>query len=109
CGLASAVLPLLLCGMAVSVFTSVIDDDASPQAPAAPGSMEGIPSALLEAYTRAPALMAEEFPDCIGMRWQILAGIGKIESDLLAGHTVFPEGDVSPPMIGPRLDGSGVG
>jgi len=109
CGLAAVVAPLLLGGMAVSMFTSVIDDGGSPQAPAAPGSVDGIPDTLLDAYTRAPAALAEEFPGCEGMRWQILAGIGRVESDLLAGRDISPEGDVSPPMIGPRLDGSGVG
>nr|WP_255429917.1 C40 family peptidase [Streptomonospora sp. PA3] len=43
------------------------------------------------------------------MRWQILAGIGKVESDLAAGHTIAPDGDITPPIIGPRLDGSGIG
>ncbi|MFC7741061.1 NlpC/P60 family protein [Nocardiopsis composta] len=109
CGLAAVVVPLLLGGMAVSMFTSVIDDDSSPEAPAAPGNVEGIPDTLLDAYTRAPSALAKEFPGCKGMRWQILAGIGQVESDLLAGHTISSEGDVSPPMIGPRLDGSGVG
>ncbi|PSK96233.1 NlpC/P60 family protein [Murinocardiopsis flavida] len=75
----------------------------------APASVEGIPPRLLDAYTRAAAALAGMEPQCTGMRWQVLAGIGKIESSLLAGHDIDAAGDVSPPMIGPRLDGSGVG
>ncbi|GAB3474772.1 C40 family peptidase [Nocardiopsis coralliicola] len=107
CLAAGVVVPLLLGGLAVSLITAVLADTAPQQA--APGSVEGIPDTLLDAYVRAPEALEEEFPSCTGMRWQILAGIGSVESDLLAGHDISPVGDVDPPMIGPRLDGSGVG
>ncbi|GAA4898500.1 C40 family peptidase [Streptomonospora salina] len=69
----------------------------------APAHVDGIGDRLLQAYTTAAA------GDCPGMRWQILAGIGHVESDLAAGHDIAPDGDVTPPVIGPRLDGSGAG
>ncbi|GAA3730860.1 hypothetical protein HDA32_005594 [Spinactinospora alkalitolerans] len=75
----------------------------------APAHVEGIPDVLLDAYVRAAAALEGMHPRCTGMRWQILAGIGSIESDLLAGRTIDARGDVDPPVIGPRLDGTGNG
>ncbi|WP_026123866.1 C40 family peptidase [Nocardiopsis chromatogenes] len=107
CLLALLLAPVLLVGIAISTLTAALNGGASSAS--APQSVEGVPDTLLDAYVRAPAALEQEFPRCTGMRWQVLAGIGKIESDLLAGHDISPEGDVSPPMIGPRLDGSGNG
>ncbi|MBB5998055.1 C40 family peptidase [Streptomonospora salina] len=105
CGVAVGAAALLVPAVAVSALTAV----SSPTAAAAPEEVAGVPDTLLDAYAGAAARLHETQPQCSGMRWQILAGIGKIESSLLAGHDIAPNGDVSPPMIGPRLDGSGVG
>jgi hypothetical protein len=75
----------------------------------APDSVPGIPAVVLDAYIRAAAATSTIAPHCHGMTWAILAGIGKIESDHVAGHDVTANGDVHPPYIGPALDGSGVG
>ncbi|GAA3745342.1 hypothetical protein HDA32_005124 [Spinactinospora alkalitolerans] len=104
--LAGLTVPLVLIGLAFSAVTTVLDDHDTQ---AAPAHVDGIPDTLLDAYVRAAQALEGMEPQCTGMRWQILAGIGKIESSLLAGHDIAPNGDVSPPMIGPRLDGTGNG
>ncbi|GAA1748586.1 bifunctional lytic transglycosylase/C40 family peptidase [Streptomonospora arabica] len=106
CGATLGAAALLVPALAFSALTAVTGPDTTPGAPA---NVDGVPDRLLEAYVRAAATLTETHPQCSGMRWQILAGIGKIESSLLAGHDIAPNGAVSPPMIGPRLDGSGVG
>lgn len=77
----------------------------------APDQVDGIDPTLLDAYVLgAQYLDAEEgYEQCTGLRWQILAGIGSIESDHGATLTIASDGSTDPPMIGPRLDGSGVG
>lgn len=69
----------------------------------------GIPPRMLAAYTAAVAQIPREAPKCVGMLWEILAGIAMIESQHAAGHTIADNGDITPRIIGPRLDGSGVG
>lgn len=72
--------------------------------PAAAGTST-IPPRALAAYQAA----AESA--CTGLRWELLAGIGQVES----GHGSFGDasvdvdGVVSPPVLGPELDGSGAG
>ncbi|MFC3998876.1 NlpC/P60 family protein [Nocardiopsis sediminis] len=105
CLAAIAGVPLAV-GLAFSAFTAVLDDGGTQSAPA---HVEGVPDVLLDAYVRAAGALGEAEPQCPGMRWQILAGIGKIESNLLAGHEITLNGDVDPPVIGLRLDGSGTG
>jgi hypothetical protein len=76
---------------------------------AVPAQVPGIPSIVLDAYIRAAAAAPQVAPRARGMRWSILAGIGKIESNHLAGQHIDSDGTVRPPYLGPRLDGSGVG
>lgn len=71
-----------------------------------PGAVSGIHPVLLDAYSRAAAAAA---PDCPGMRWSVLAGVGQVESGHAQDRTISAAGDVTPPVIGPALDGSGVG
>lgn len=78
-------------------------------APAAPSSVDGINSVMLSAYTRAATAISTLRPKCTGMRWPLIAGIGAVESNHAAGRTVAANGDITPRIIGPRLDGSGVG
>ena len=66
----------------------------------------GIPALVLEAYQSAAAKMTLENPSC-GMRWEILAGIGKIESGHANGGQVAANGDVVPRIVGPALNGDG--
>ncbi|MEU7068338.1 bifunctional lytic transglycosylase/C40 family peptidase [Streptomyces sp. NPDC046161] len=69
----------------------------------------GIPQRMLAAYLTGAAQVTTYVSGCKGMRWQILAGIARVESDHAAGHTVSTGGDITPPITGPRLDGSGAG
>ncbi|MDA0565158.1 C40 family peptidase [Streptomonospora sp. S1-112] len=98
--LAGLVAALMAVGAVFSAATAILENPA-------PAHVPGMPDTLLDAYLRAAHTLPELHPQCEGMRWQILAGIGKVESSLLAGRDIAPNGDVSPPMIGPRLDGSG--
>lgn len=63
----------------------------------------GIPPAVMDAYVRAAAAPAAT---ACGMRWQILAGVGRVESNQATGRNIDPDGAISPPIIGPVLDGS---
>lgn len=72
-------------------------------------SVAGIPDILLQAYVSAAEKLEEIHPDCTGLTWQILAGIGREESDHAAGHTIDANGDTDPPIVGPTLDGTGAG
>lgn len=72
--------------------------------PTTPSGGAGIAPVVFDAYRRAAAT-------CPGLRWELLAGIGQVES----GHgsagvaTVGSDGVVAPPILGPPLDGSGAG
>jgi hypothetical protein len=63
-----------------------------------------IPPAALAAYQR-------EGGRCPGLRWALLAAIGKVETDHgRHGHaTISTDGRVTPPILGPMLDGSDAG
>ncbi|MFJ3714109.1 MULTISPECIES: C40 family peptidase [unclassified Streptomyces] len=72
-------------------------------------SASGIPPRMLAAYQRAAALLPDEVPGCKGMRWPVLAGIAEIESHHATGHTIAANGDITPHILGPVLNGSGSG
>ncbi|MFD8952814.1 NlpC/P60 family protein [Streptomyces xanthophaeus] len=69
----------------------------------------GIPERMLSAYLTGAGQVTAYVPGCRGMRWQVLAGIARVESDHAAGKQVAANGDITPPITGPRLDGSGAG
>jgi membrane-bound lytic murein transglycosylase B len=61
-----------------------------------------IPAVLLAAYQHA----AGRSPSC-HLRWQVLAGIGKVESNHARGGQVDDRGTVTEPIVGPEvLDGT---
>ncbi|MBX6391818.1 MAG: lytic murein transglycosylase [Frankia sp.] len=64
-----------------------------------------IPTQLLAAYEQAAERMGGELPGC-RLRWELLAAIGKVESNHAGGTSIDPEGTVTPVILGPRLDGS---
>lgn len=106
CGLALGLGALLVPVLLVSVTVSTIDAPGQ----SAPAQVEGIGPTLLDAYVRGPeALESQEYAHCTGMRWSVLAGIGSVESDHGATVDIAPDGTTEPPVVGPRLDGSGVG
>jgi hypothetical protein len=68
----------------------------------------GIPRLALAAYINAAASQDRQSPAC-GLSWQVLAGIGYIESDhARSGGSANPgwSGIANPPIYGPLLDGS---
>ncbi|MEU6212177.1 NlpC/P60 family protein [Streptomyces sp. NPDC047023] len=105
-------LPLLF--VALSCTGTVLLAAAGSQTGAASGAgidaaAAGIPQRMLAAYLTGASQISTHVPGCKGMRWQILAGIARVESDHASGRTVAEGGDISPPITGPRLDGSGAG
>ncbi|MFC7331429.1 NlpC/P60 family protein [Marinactinospora rubrisoli] len=96
-------------GMALGVTVLVTTLLGSSSASGVPAQVEGIPDVLLDAYDRAAASTEQVRPGCTGMRWSILAGIGKVESNHLAdlGSDIEPNGDIDPPLYGPTLNGDG--
>ena len=68
----------------------------------------GIPQRALAAYAFAHAAIAEVEPEC-GVNWVTIAAIGSIESGHGShGDSALDEnGIVTPPIIGPALDGDG--
>lgn len=70
----------------------------------APGAL-GIPSMALAAYRNAEQKMAVAAPGC-GVSWNLLAGIGRIESGHAGGGAVDARGTAVRPILGPSLDGT---
>ncbi|MFF3159470.1 lytic transglycosylase [Streptomyces sp. NPDC057910] len=81
---------------------------APPNTPAASatGDQQGIPATVLDAYRKAEAGLAEDRPNC-RLPWQLLAGIGKVESGHANGGRVDASGTTLTPILGPMLDGAG--
>jgi len=93
-----------------------VPTDSLATAAASPGTTTGlvrltaadrqIPARVLTAYQQAATTLTTEQPDC-HLRWQLVAGIGKIESNHGTGRTIASDGTISPVILGPRLDGTG--
>lgn len=71
-------------------------------APAELAASVGVPTVVVDAYQRAAA--SATGVDC-GMRWQVLAGVGRVETNHAAGHDIDDDGTITPPILGPILDG----
>jgi membrane-bound lytic murein transglycosylase B len=69
-----------------------------------PGALR-IPVIVLKAYRNAERMMAAADPGC-GISWNLLAGIGRIESMHANGGAVDAQGTAVWPIMGPVLDGS---
>ncbi len=69
-----------------------------------PGALD-IPEIALAAYRNAEEKMAVEAPGC-GVSWNLLAGIGRIESGHAGGGAVDARGTAVVPIYGPALDGT---
>lgn len=65
----------------------------------------GIPEIVLAAYRNAELALAASEPNC-GLSWNLLAGIGHIESGHAGGGRTDPAGTTLSPVLGPVLDGS---
>lgn len=64
-----------------------------------------IPAMALDAYRTAEAIMARSNPGC-GVSWNLLAGIGRIESAHASGGATDARGTAITPIYGPSLDGT---
>ncbi|OHV43944.1 hypothetical protein BCD48_26460 [Pseudofrankia sp. BMG5.36] len=117
------VLPLLGSGALPASLTTPGGDGTTSQVPtdnlataaASPGITAGlvrltaterqIPARVLTAYQQAATTLTTEQPGC-HLRWQLLAGIGKIETNHATGHTTTTDGTITPAILGPRLNGT---
>jgi membrane-bound lytic murein transglycosylase B len=86
------------------VAAGAISAPPPPMAVKAPGAL-GIPTIALSAYRNAEMKMAAESPGC-GVSWNLLAGIGRIESGHANGGAVDASGTAVYPIYGPALDGT---
>ncbi|MFJ6753003.1 lytic transglycosylase domain-containing protein [Streptomyces sp. NPDC091266] len=66
----------------------------------------GIPATVLAAYKKAESAIGASDPGC-RLPWQLLAGIGKVESGQARGGAVDAEGTTLQPILGPQLNGKG--
>ncbi|MGH3636330.1 MAG: lytic transglycosylase domain-containing protein, partial [Mycobacterium sp.] len=69
-----------------------------------PGALR-IPSMAVAAYRNAEQIMAASDPGC-GIGWNLLAGIGRIESMHANGGATDARGTAVRPIYGPSLDGT---
>ncbi|MFI1937195.1 lytic transglycosylase domain-containing protein [Streptomyces purpureus] len=65
-----------------------------------------LPATVFTAYRRAEERLADNAPGC-GLRWQLLAAIGQVESGQARGGRVGADGTTLTPILGPHLDGNG--
>lgn len=77
-----------------AVVSGPMSTDSAPSATA----VAEIPDSLLPVYVTAATT-------CLGLPWQVLAGIGWIESHHAGGRADPATGQVAPPIIGPAIDG----
>ncbi len=87
-----------------SAAASVIAPAPPSPVVSGPGPL-GIPAIAMAAYQNAERLMAVSTPGC-GMSWNLLAGIGRIESLHAFDGATDPKGNPLKPIFGPALDGS---
>ncbi|MFI8516399.1 lytic transglycosylase [Streptomyces sp. NPDC085481] len=86
----------------------------TPNKPGAPTNLPiitgpaeaGIPASVLAAYKRAEESIRSTDPSC-NLPWQLLAGIGKVESGQARGGKVDANGTTTSPILGPVLNGVG--
>ncbi|MFD3323755.1 lytic transglycosylase domain-containing protein [Streptomyces sp. NPDC058701] len=79
---------------------------AEPVVTGAGEGAQGIPASVLAAYRNAERTVGKSDPGC-GLRWQLLAAIGKVESGQARGGRVDAAGTTLRPILGPVLDGNG--
>ncbi|KUM97376.1 glycoside hydrolase [Streptomyces yokosukanensis] len=102
------VLGLLLTPVFLVLFATAAHKQDTPDMQTV-GKVSGIPARMLTAYQSAAAQLPGQVPKCKGMTWAVLAGVAKIESDHAAGHKITDNGDITPHILGPLLNGSGAG
>ncbi|MBT2543235.1 lytic transglycosylase domain-containing protein [Streptomyces sp. ISL-44] len=83
----------------------------SAQQPSSAGAVfaagrAALPATVLAAYRNAESTLVRSTPRC-GLRWQLLAAIGQVESGQARGGRVDADGTTYAPIIGPQLNGQG--
>ncbi|MGW9026888.1 C40 family peptidase [Streptomyces sp. NPDC055722] len=96
-------------GNAISAYVALKTGAQDDGGIAEGGSAADIPPRMLAAYTKAAAQVGTYVPRCRGMRWPILAGIAKVESNHAIGRNIAADGDIRPKIYGVLLGGSGAG
>ncbi|ONM50679.1 lytic transglycosylase [Nocardia donostiensis] len=71
----------------------------------AAGNALGIPEIVLAAYRNAELALESSMPGC-GLTWNLLAGIGRIESGHAGNGRTDAAGTTLTPIFGPALDGT---
>ena len=89
---------------ALHVVAPALSAPPPPMIVNSPGVLD-IPEIALAAYRNAEQKMAVEAPGC-GVSWNLLAGIGRIESGHAGGGAVDARGTAVIPIYGPALDGT---
>lgn len=94
----------VVAGVFAAVFSfvfgvAVVASGPSGDTPPSGTAIAEIPADLLPRYVSAAAT-------CPGLQWQVLAAIGFIESRHAQGRADSGSGNVSPPILGPALDGT---
>ena len=89
---------------AFHVAAATISAPPPPMIVNTPGAL-GIPTVALSAYRNAEMKMSAEAPGC-GVSWNLLAGIGRIESGHANNGAVDANGTAVYPIYGPALDGT---
>jgi cell wall-associated NlpC family hydrolase len=95
-------------GNAISAYVALKTGRQDGGGIAEGGSVADIPPRMLTAYKRAVRQVGKYVPKCQGMRWPLLAGIAKVESNHAVGRDIADNGDIRPKIYGVLLDGSGV-
>ncbi|MGW2890617.1 C40 family peptidase [Streptomyces griseoruber] len=96
-------------GNAISAYVALKTGAQEDGGIAEGGSAADIPARMLTAYKKAVQQVGKYVPKCQGMRWPILAGIAKVESNHAIGRNIAASGDIIPKIYGVLLNGSGAG
>ncbi|MEU0649956.1 C40 family peptidase [Streptomyces umbrinus] len=96
-------------GNAISAYVALKTGAQDDGGIAEGGSAADIPARMLSAYKKAVQQVGKHVPECLGMRWPILAGIAKAESNHAVGRSIADNGDIRPKIYGVLLNGSGAG
>ncbi|WP_309238861.1 C40 family peptidase [Streptomyces lunaelactis] len=94
---------------AISAFVALQTGIETEGGIAEGGTAADIPPRMLTAYKGAVQHVGRHVPKCQGMRWPVLAGIAKVESNHAIGRSAADNGDIRPKIYGVLLNGSGAG
>jgi membrane-bound lytic murein transglycosylase B len=89
---------------AFHIAAATISAPPPPVVVSSPGAL-GIPAMALAAYRNAERVVAASDPGC-GVGWNLLAGVGRIESMHANGGATDARGTAVRPIYGPALDGT---